>query len=320
MQPHNPFAHILVGVEPRGLAAQALILAFRLVDRLDSRLDLVHAVEIPPPLWPGLTDEKLAEMHAQALNRARSEVSEALRPVLAEAGHAEEPLDQILTVAPGHAGRVLVEKSIELRSDLIILGPHSKRSLFDFGSTTRAVFAHSKVPVWVQAEPPEKVQTILVPIDFSEHSRRALDIAHSLARRMEAELRVMHVHAPPSQAYAGFHDATPGPSFDPGRQRRAAQGELEDLMDKYEWGPVAVGSSFVDGDPVEETLAAARNADLVVMGTHGRTGLTRFLLGGTSYSVLRRCTRPVVVVPHAERKWQMGEDSWVAHRVPVSHA
>ena len=72
------FERILIGVDSEGFASNAVLMGATLSRTLGSALDLVHAVEVPPPLWLGITEDELADMHAAALARARDTTIENL--------------------------------------------------------------------------------------------------------------------------------------------------------------------------------------------------------------------------------------------------
>jgi nucleotide-binding universal stress UspA family protein len=134
------------------------------------------------------------------------------------------------------------------------------------------------------------IQTILHPTDYSERSDYAFRIACSLARDYQAKLVLLHV-ALRSVTIEGEAAIAP-------RSEEYFQGEL----DKLERVSVPVGvrvERFVrEGDPGGEILRAAQftNADLIVMGTHGRTGLSRLLMGSVAEQVLRKAPCPVLTV------------------------
>lgn len=304
------FKRILVGVDPERRSLDAAVRGARLAQQHDAELHLIYAVEVPPPLWPGVGEVELAGIHAAALARARKALIEALDPVFREAKFDRDP-DDWVRVYPGHSARVLVDRSRELHADLILLGPHEKQSFFDFGRTARGVLAQVEVPVWVQKAPVSPIQKILVPVDFSESSRRALEFAQALAEASGASIRVAHCHVPPSFAYVESAEISPGPTYVVEHQRELAKEQLTAWMGEFEWGSIDADSTFLDGDPVHEVNALGDEADLIVMGTHGRTGLMRALLGSVAYAILKRSKQPVVVVPNREQVWQL--DSPTAH-------
>jgi len=302
----QPFSDILVGVDDEGLCAHAVMRAMQLAQDLDAKLHLIHGVEVPPPLYPNLSEQQLATWHAGALERSRKRAIESLGAALEQAGLATD-LEELVRAYPGHAAKVILRHAESEGIGMIVLGHHERRALFDFGSTARVVLARSEVPVWTQTEPVAFIERILVPVDFSEHSQRALDHAHALAQRLGAKLTVLHCYTPSAFANAYVPGVSPVANDGVDKERMALQRELRRLMDAYEWHTVESESRFEEGTPVETILDQAREHDLVVMGTHGRSGLSRFVLGNVAYSVLRQSQRPVLTVPNAGRTWLLDE-------------
>jgi nucleotide-binding universal stress UspA family protein/quercetin dioxygenase-like cupin family protein len=136
------------------------------------------------------------------------------------------------------------------------------------------------------------IQTILHPTDFSENSRYAFQTACALARDYHANLVVLHVMMP------SVSPLVEGPLPDPLRSAES-QASLAPLPWPQPSDPqISVEHRLAEGDPADEILrlAEALSANLVVMGTHGRTGLGRFLTGSVAEEVLRKSLCPVLVV------------------------
>jgi nucleotide-binding universal stress UspA family protein len=133
------------------------------------------------------------------------------------------------------------------------------------------------------------IHRILHPTDYSDCSNAAFAAAAGLARSLGAELIVLHVMAPieviPMHAGALAY---------PHGDRQQARDMLEKVTDP----PVRVRHLLLEGNPIDEILRTAREeeADLIVMGTHGWTGLNRFLLGSVAEHVLRKAPCPVQTV------------------------
>ena len=135
------------------------------------------------------------------------------------------------------------------------------------------------------------IHTILHPTDFSEHSGNALHLAVALARDYAARLVVLHVALPPTIIY-GEGVVPPEPETYLGEARE----QLRRLTIPADIG--AAERRLVEGDPAKEIVRAVREAgiDLVVMGTHGRTGLSRLLMGSVAEKTVRRAPCPVLTV------------------------
>lgn len=136
-----------------------------------------------------------------------------------------------------------------------------------------------------------KLKTILHPTDFSPQADAAMQLACSLARDHGAKLVIMHVATPPA-VFTGEAMAVPLPPVDlkPLGERLSKLGPTDKS--------VTVEHRLAEGDPVAEILALAKDmpCDVIVMGTHGRTGLGRLLMGSIAEEVVRRAPCAVITV------------------------
>ena len=138
-----------------------------------------------------------------------------------------------------------------------------------------------------------RIQKIVYPTDFSSYSNQAYFHAVALAENHGAGLTVLFVYTPEMSA--------PGAAGDLDYARAYWRNQLEQIRPVDPRIPVR--HVFLEGDPAAEIVRFARDAaaDLIVMGTHGRTGLERLLLGSVAEKVLRdaRCSVMVVKLPRA---------------------
>lgn len=151
------------------------------------------------------------------------------------------------------------------------------------------------------------ISKILCPVDFSESSDHAAGYALAFARAHDAELVLLHVMPPPMYAvpdYTGIYEFSPE---DIQQFRNQVQERLEQLAAGFRGEHEAVSTVLADGVPFIEILNAAReqDADLVVMGTHGRTGLPHMLIGSVTEKVVRKAPCPVMTVRHPEHALEM---------------
>ena len=148
---------------------------------------------------------------------------------------------------------------------------------------------------------PFKVKRILVPIDFSECSRKALLYALPFARDHQAAITLLYV-VPPAYGASEFGEidyAQLEASMKDGGQK-----ELNKLAAELAVGEVAVDTLVRVGSPAGEVVETARRppADLIVISTHGRTGLKHVLLGSVAEHVVQRAPCPVFVVRENEHE------------------
>jgi nucleotide-binding universal stress UspA family protein len=156
-----------------------------------------------------------------------------------------------------------------------------------------------------------RISTILHPTDFSRNSESAFHMACALARDYGARLRLLHVKPLPTVAYGEFGALPP-----------EATDHLEELKERLARmqpadAQIAVERYVVEGEIAWEILRMAEQweTDLIVMGTHGRGGLGRLLMGSVAELVVRKAGCPVLTVknPVPEEAKEL-----VAHHEPVA--
>ena len=147
------------------------------------------------------------------------------------------------------------------------------------------------------------LRTILVPSDFSECSEAALRYGLELARRFDARLHLLHVVQDPlTQPWAA--EGFSAPLFEVvDKWQREARERLLLSVPEADRDRVTVVSTVAW--PYAEILrhAIEHNIDLIVMGTHGRGGVTHMLLGSIAEKVIRRAPCPVLTVRHPQREF-----------------
>ena len=140
-----------------------------------------------------------------------------------------------------------------------------------------------------------QLKSILVPVDFSRSSDRALEMAIFLAESLGAKLELVHVWEPPR--LEGTPAATVSGQPIEEYARKSSEPKLEQLLARV---PVAlrdrVKSTFEVGQPWERLVARAKLHDLVVMGTNGHTGRVHSMAGSVAESVVRLSPTPVLTV------------------------
>ena len=142
-----------------------------------------------------------------------------------------------------------------------------------------------------------EIRRILVPVDFSDAARPVAEYARDLARDRGATVILLHVVGVPVTPLDPAYGAAADPKFLQDLQSGAARG-LEDLATVVRQGKVPVETRVVTGAPSREIVRIAResDADLVVIGTHGRTGLRHVFLGSVAENVVRLCPCPVLTL------------------------
>ena len=139
------------------------------------------------------------------------------------------------------------------------------------------------------------IHRILCPVDFSEPSARALEYALGLAERLGAEVDVVHVFQFPTFA---VEDLALPLYLQENLSQRLRERLEQLLIEKAGEGPKAT-ARVLEGVPHVEIMEAAKGRDLIVMGTHGRTGLSHLLLGSVAERVVRGSEIPVLTIRSA---------------------
>lgn len=143
-------------------------------------------------------------------------------------------------------------------------------------------------------EPIMNIHTIVFPTDFSQYNQAALEFASRLAAESGATLHIVYVHDVRELNAAGDAAYTMAANWE--EEQAAAETRIKSI------GPtiptVKVERHCLTGTPEAELVdfAKEKNADLIVMASHGRTGLSRLLMGSVAEAVMRRATCPVLIV------------------------
>ena len=151
-----------------------------------------------------------------------------------------------------------------------------------------------------------RIERILCPIDFSQYSEHALHYALAFAQAHDAELELMHVvELPflPSSSLLGLPDLRV-PIEDIEREAHRRLGELVEQSKEVHGKLTAL---VTVGTPFLEIIRRAkeREIDLIVVGTHGRSGLKQLLIGSVAEKVVRKAPCPVLSVKHPEHEFVM---------------
>ena len=202
---------------------------------------------------------------------------------------------------PVFNGVCQVAKQIE--ADLIVLRPHRRTGFARFfeGSHAERIVQHSPCPVWVAGKRKRKttsIDSILVPVDFSQCSFEALEYAIGFAERVAARLIVFHaVYLDYAYTADGFAMSDLTVLID------RARGDAERAMQKFvhlaKFRSVKFETAVTLAPPGPDIcgFAEKRDVDLIITATHGRTGLKHLLMGSVAEHVVRHARQPVLVVP-----------------------
>lgn len=282
-------------------AEQALAHALYLAQEYDVELHMLHAnvlLEYAPHeavhLFP-----KPEEVTAQLRELAYGHMSAALSARGTHDLRIKQVYQQGISIAPA-----ILTYASENDIDLIVMGTHGRRGLGHLllGSVAEEIVRMAMCPVLTIREhkdphPVEAIERILVPVDFSEHARKALQQAKEVAEGYGARLQLLHVVE--DLRYPSFYMAERFAYFDTRPEiAPRAQRELEQFFRGTEGPHVAADLHVIEGGAAHEIVKfAERNASgLIIIATHGLTGLEHFLMGSVAENVVRRAPCPVMTV------------------------
>jgi nucleotide-binding universal stress UspA family protein len=292
----NPFRTMLIAADSSEGSLEAFRVACSLAREDRTRVVVLHVLE------PNYVPEEpvyFGQQTGRYVRVARDPAEiEATKDRLREAYAPDRALDVEYETREGATAEEILRCSEEIGCDLIVMGTHGRTGLRRLlaGSIAEAVLMGARCPVLALRSPDlprkrEQIQVILHPTDFSECSEPALRVARSLARDHGARLILLHVTPPDAVLYG---------TMAVGVNPRAERDSLEVIRGRLE-GPDLkhpVEARLGRGGAAPEILRVAEEVGcgLIVMGTHGRTGLGRLLMGSVAETVLRRARCPVIAV------------------------
>jgi nucleotide-binding universal stress UspA family protein len=287
------FQKILCPVDFSEGSSVALRYAVRLANESDAELVIAHSWYVPPMMFAG--EPTFSPDLFQVMSDDAKKGLEASLKQAKDLG-ARRVTSKLLTGAPWYELVELLET--DKSYDLVVMGTHGRTGVSRvlLGSVAEKIVRHAPCSVLcVRPDAPGKQFThVLCPIDFSESSQFAVDMAVEMARPWGAGITLLHVIEVPV-AYSG----EPLPvSFMRDLDKHSAE-----LLERWAANlrakvsvPVATRSRIGrPGKEVVETLDADKTYDLVSVGSHGRTGIRRALLGSVAEKVVRHARCPVMV-------------------------
>lgn len=289
---------ILYPTDFSATARQALTHALFLAEQYEAELHLLHAVVLHEydPNDPEHQFPEPKELLKRMFEIAESEITDLLDNQPGGALKIHEAKRKGFA-----AGEVILDYAAEIDADLIVMGTHGRRGAARLllGSVAAEVVRRAKCPVMTlghRDEPRsiEAFERILVPVDFSEHSQAAIRYAEDLALRYDAGLQLLHVVEVPTYPY--FY-VPPEQDYIESRKDRAAQA-LNELASELLTSSVSCSTHVSNGRAASEIVSfgVENDTDLMVITTHGLSGLDRLLMGSTAEEVLSRASIPVLTL------------------------
>jgi nucleotide-binding universal stress UspA family protein len=274
---------ILVATDFERASKDALQMALVLAKAFHSEIILIHVV-------PEIKDYPITR------GKIRKKATEKLKQI--EISLRKKGISTVETIVRfGIPFERIIEHSEELDVNLIVIGSGKKEKKFPLGTTAERVMVYADKPVLVvRMGSRPLIRKIFCPVDFSEASKRALMNALHLSRTFEAHLTILTVFEPLLSSFFG-PGRTPGESKEKDLIKRQ-QHQYDRFLKGFESENLKWAKTIRRGKPHEEILKAIRETqpDLLLMGTQGRTGISRLLMGSTTEKVVREMPCSVITV------------------------
>lgn len=309
---------ILVPTDFSECARAALEQAVSLARQHRAELHFLHVMmshdEDPYSLVYQVSDRN--EVYRQQQELCAVQLERILGRQPAEGLHLEQHLRRAFSVAPA-----ILDFAAEEGVDFLVMGAHGRRGWrrFLLGSVAEEVVRLAPCPVLTVRQDSRPLDfthlgRIAVPIDFSEHSRAALRTAKELATG-DSELELLHVVQLP--LFPHYYDVLHDPAQEYAFPQIALK--VEEAMGRFidrTGGPeVSCRLRVLEGEVAASITdySASSDVDLIVIATHGLSGLQHLLLGSVAEKVVRSSVRPVLTVKGA---WGLGENGGVPDQAP----
>jgi len=299
-----PLRKILVPTDFSPDADQAVADAIELARAADAQIELLHVWR--RPVQATMPEAGLVPVEVvSAIRKADEAKLQAAATSIRDQGVRCDA--HLIEGVPSYE---IVDAVGSFGADLIVIGTRGHTGLkhLVMGSVAERVTRHASCPVLtVKADPSRsgiRPSVVVVPTDFSPSARQALELAEQIATAMgPSRIVLVHAYYVPVEieAMLSYEHADAPSLLD--RMSEAAAAELERILADLQEAGVGVEYVVRHGPPdhVIADVARENDADLIVMGTHGRTGMRRVLMGSVAEHVVRVAPCPVLTVgPPAE--------------------
>jgi nucleotide-binding universal stress UspA family protein len=211
-------------------------------------------------------------------------------------------------VATGNPARRIVDTAVELRAEMIVMASHGRGAVgrLIYGSVADRVGRESPVPVMVvrtkQLAPgPVGITRLVVPLDGSSRAESALPVATTISRRLGTPISLVRVVDPADvmPPAVGVGETIPFEIYDEAEKEieQEARHYLDTMAQKLREQGLPVTISLLMGSPASSIEEATHLGDVVVLSSHERTRVMRWLLGSVAEKLTREDESPVILVP-----------------------
>lgn len=295
------FKHILLPLDGSQLAETAIPFAVNLCRKLNSQITLLHVIE----------KDASTEIHGQRHLTTEAESCEYLGEIAEKYFQDCKVNRHVHTDEVTQVSASIVDHSSELKPDLIILTAHGAGGLRDVmvGSIAQQVIAVGHVAVLL-IKPEERINEnagfftkILVPLDGEPDHEQSLEVAANLAKSLASSIHLVRV-VPTLSTLTGQHAAVgtllPGTT---NAYLEIAEEEacdyLQHKLDTWRKKGVECTAETQRGEIAEEVIntSISSSSDLIVLGTHGKAGLSAFWAGSVAPKIVSKSRLPILLIP-----------------------
>ncbi|MCP4122759.1 MAG: universal stress protein [Bacteroidetes bacterium] len=249
--------------------------ALQLAGNFKARISIIH-------VFPGgIKDAKTKVLLEEAANSNMKKIVQKI-----EAAGVEVRKTYL---REGNCTDNVVRTAERINANLIMIGSSEdeKNDLYKLGTTAEKIIRRSEQPVWVvKKDGAVSFKTIFCPVDFSDESKRAIQDAAYLAHSFKSKLIIFSVYELYDKSYPRFDPEAGGMNE---LVRKEHESELEEFLEGINLIGLVHDIKIAAGDPAKEINKSLRShkPDLLVMGTTGKTGLSRWIMGSVTEKVIR---------------------------------
>lgn len=250
--------------------------AIELATTFNSKINLIHV------LPNDIKNEKVKPLLIEASISRLDELNEHIK---SKGLQTEKPI-----LKYGSFIEKIVSTAKEINANVIFIGAGEKsnKGAFHLGTTTENIIRKTKRPVWVvKNDKPLKIANILCPVDFSKESGRALKNAIIIARKVNAKLTIISAN---QLVYTGSLSLKIDMEDQDNFVYLDHEKEFQSFLEKFKLSDLEWEKQVYLGDPADTIIKAIEinKIDLLFMGTRGKTGLSKLLMGSVTEKVIRR--------------------------------
>jgi nucleotide-binding universal stress UspA family protein len=297
---------IVLPLDGSALAEQAIGYAQSLADG-SGEIALLRVL-LPARPVRGLLGDVIVSAEG-VLSRMRADAKADLDTIACRLRQNSPEITTTLKVNVGDPAEEIIREARERNADLIVMASHGRGAVgrLAFGSVADRVARTSETPVMIirpqDARPeigPAPIYRLLVPLDGSDIAAQALPFAEALGKWLDVPIHLLTaVDISQATSYslaagALFSDALYDEVF--GRLRHDTEQMLEQQAEQLRQNGVSAEWELVDGQAVPTIENAVRDGDVVVMTSHGRGGVGRWVIGSVAEKLVRQCPVPLVLI------------------------